>query len=56
MQKGYKSSVASDAYNKMKKTYLADMKLLIDLLNKDDEASDNADNKGILEEFTNMKK
>ena len=55
-QKGYKSSVASDAYNKMKKTYLADMKLLIDLLNKDDEASDNADNKGILEEFTNMKK
>lgn len=55
-QRGYKSSVASDAYNKMKKTYLADMKLLIDLLNKDDEASDNADNKGILEEFTNMKK
>lgn len=55
-QRGYKSSVASDAYNKMKKTYLADMKLLLDLLYKDDETSDSTDNKGILEEFANMKK
>lgn len=55
-QSGYKTSVASDAYNKMKKTYLADMKLLIDLLNKDNELNENADNKGILDEFINMKK
>lgn len=53
-QSGYKTSVTSDAYNKMKKTYLADMKLLIDLLNKDSEI-EKSENKSILDEFINMK-
>lgn len=55
-QTGYKSSVASDAYNKMKKTYLADMKLLIELLNKDNEGGGNTENNNLLDEFINMKK
>lgn len=39
-QKGFKKSVEIDVYNTMLKNYNASMKLLIDLLQKEDEAED----------------
>lgn len=53
-QRGNKSSVSAEAYNKLKKTYLADMKFLTDLLKPSEEEIPDAD-KNILERFAKMK-
>lgn len=52
-QRGNKASVTAEAYNKLKKTYLADIKFLTDLLPVDDDVS-TAD-RNILEKFAKMK-
>lgn len=52
-QRGNKASVTAEAYNKLKKTYLADIKFLTDLLPVDDDVP-TAD-RNILEKFAKMK-
>lgn len=52
-QRGNKASVTAEAYNKLKKTYLADIKFLTDLLKPDEETSQGE--KGLLEKFAQMK-
>lgn len=52
-QRGNKSSVSAEAYNKLKKTYLADIKFLTDLLKPSDDENDNSGD--ILEKFAKMK-
>lgn len=53
-QKGNKASVSAEAYNKLKKTYLADMKFLTDLLKPDEDKLQPTD-KSVLEKFAKMK-
>ena len=53
-QRGNKQSVASEAYNKLKKTYLADVKFLTDLLKPDEDENVTPD-KSVLERFAQMK-
>ena len=53
-QKGNKASVTAEAYNKLKKTYLADIKFLTDLLKPADDEITPPD-RNILEKFAKMK-